>query len=332
MTFYERLLMGCAPFCFNEAGDGGDAGGGSGGEGGDDNADAGDNGGDDGQGNDGNEGGADGKDNKSGDSLLDGLDDGDGVTFDFTTGEKPEGFPDDYWDAENGSVNAQALFDGLKKQEKIAKDLRAKMGKGEHKAPEKAEDYKLDLPEELQELVPADDPAVAKARERALAHGMSQEQFQGFMGEIIGDLAEIAQEAAENGGMSEEQKAEYVKEEIAKIGPNGPQVLRAVQSWGNELLAEGTFNEQDVETLKSEGLVSANMVALFNRLRARMGGSDIPMDGFDDGLPPDSEIAEKLNSMAEKAKETGNHQEYMNYEAKIMEKRQKAGRPQLLQF
>lgn len=348
MTFLENLLIGGAQFCYAPADDEGGAGGGGsdgadggndgGNESGSDGADGNDSGADEGGQDGGNESGdgADGEDGaaddgdkkKDSDSLLNALDDDEGQSFDFSTGEKPEGFPDEYWDAENNSVNAQALFEGLKKQEKIAKDLRAKMGKGDHKPPEKPENYKLELSEELQELVPEDDPLLKAARERAHSVGMSQEAFQTFVADIVGDMAKISEDMAdENSPANEEARAEYIKEQIKQIGPNGPQVLRSVQSWANELKAEGVFNEQDVETMLEEGLTSARMVQMFNRLRSRMGGSDVPMDTIDDGLPPDTEIADTINA----AYESKNPAKIRAAE-QLLDKRRAAGRPEKLQF
>ena len=264
-------------------------------------------------------------------SLLDGIEEGDGLNFDFTTGERPEGFPEDYWNEEDGGVNAQKLFDDLKKQEKIAGDLRRKMGKGEHKAPENAEDYKLELSEELSELIPSDDPLLVKAKERAHQYGMSQEDFQGFIGEIISDMSELAGESADP-EMTEQAQKDYIQEQIKLIGPNGAQVLRSVESWGNELLAKGALSEGALETLKTEGMNSANMVKLMNEMRVVMGGGDVPVTPIDDGLPADKVIADKMNDLFEKARESGNSSEYDNYVADITERRKRAGRPDLLQF
>lgn len=330
MTFLERLLMGGATFCY--APDDGNSGG-AGDTGGDDAGDSSDSGtdtadtGDSDSNTDTSSSDSDSS-TKTGNSMLDALDDNEGIDFDFTTGEQPEGFPDEYWDAENGSVNAQALYEGLQKQEKIAKDLRAKMGKGDHKAPKDAKDYKLELSEELSAMVAEDDPLLGKAREVAHKFGMSQENFQGFMSEMMGSMAEaVAAAADENSPQNEEARKQYIKEQIDAIGPNGPRVLRAVESWGKELLAEGTFNEADVETFVNEGLTSAAMVQMLNRLRARMGGSDIPVEAVDDGLPPDSEIAD----MIEKAYESKD-QAKINKVEKLLDDRRKAGRPEKLQF
>lgn len=279
------------------------------------------------------EGADSGEENSAGDdggndSLVNALEDGEGTTFDFSGEGKPEGFPDEYWDEEAGSVNAQALFDGLRKQEKIAKDLRSKMGKGEHKPPEKAEQYTFDASEKSAEHIKDDDPLVAATKEIAHKHGLSQEQYAGFMAEITDRMVDMAQEMGdENSETNQAQREAYIKEQIKAIGPNGPQVIRAVQSWANELKAEGTFNEEDVQTLVNEGMVSAKMVQMFNRLRSRMGGTDIPMDSVDDGLPPDSEIADKID----KAYESKDPAKIREAE-QLLDKRRAAGRPERLQF
>lgn len=265
---------------------------------------------------------------KNAQSLLNNLEDGEGVTFDFTTGEKPEGFPDDYWNEEAKAPDAQKLYEGLKKQEQRANDLRAKMGKGEHKAPAKPEDYKLELPEEIASQLNEGDKTIAAAQKRAHEHGISQEAFQGFMAGMVGDLYEIAQAVQDpNSEEAQARNAEYVKEQIKEIGPNGPQILRAVEGWGDQMLAEGIINETDLDTLKNEGLVSAKMVTLFNRLRSRMGGADIPHNNVDDGLPPDSEIAD----MIDKAYASKDQAQIRKAEA-LLDKRRAAGRPERLQF
>jgi hypothetical protein len=338
MTFIDKLMNGGAHFCYAPADENGGAGGG--GSGGDDaGADGAENQGNgadnDGAGGDNESGeggeseqGEDGK-KKDSESLLDAIDDNEGQTFDFTKGEKPEGFPDEFWDAESNTVNAQALFEGLKKQEKIAKDLRAKMGKGAHKPPEKAEQYTFEASEKSAEFILENDPLVAAAKEVAHEHGLSQEQYAGFMAEMSDRMVDIAAEIQdENSPMNEEARKEYIQQQIKEIGPNGPQVLRAVQSWANELKAEGVFNEQDVETMLQEGLVSAKMVQMFNRLRSRMGGGgDIPMDTIDDGLPPDTEIAE----MVDKAYASKDQAQIRKVE-QLLDKRRAAGRPERLQF
>nr|DAU13502.1 MAG TPA: hypothetical protein [Caudoviricetes sp.] len=330
MTIFERLLMGGAQFLYAPADDnGGGEGGGSddgsesGEEGADDGADGGENGG-----SESGEGDEGGKDKKDSDSLLNALKDGEGQTFDFTTGEKPEGFPDKYWDADKKGVNAQAIFDDLTTAEKRASDLRAKMGKGAHKPPEKPEGYAFKPSDKAAPFIKDGDPLVAASQKIAHKYGLSQEAYSGFMADMVEQMATMAGEMAdENSPANEEARKTYIAEQIKAIGPNGPQVLRAVQSWGRELVADGTLSEADVETLEQEGLTSAKMVQLFNRLRSRMGGGEVPMQAIDDGLPPDSEIADLID----KAYASKDPKKIREAEA-VLDKRRAAGRPERLQF
>jgi len=279
----------------------------------------------------GDDNGDSGDDGGSSDSMLKALEDGDGVKFDFTGEEKPEGFPDEFWDAENKTVNAQALYEDRQKQEKIAKDLRSKMGKGDHKPPAKPEDYKLELPEEIASQMAEGDKTLAAAQKRAHELGISQDAFQGFMGGMIEDLVAIAGEAGEQTPeqieAAEAASKQRVQDEIKAIGPNGPQVLRAVESWGKEMLAEGRISEASLKTMTDEGLVSANMVRFLNEIRGSMGGNSIPIDTGDDGLPPDAEIADMIDKAyaskdAAKIRKTD----------ELLDKRRAAGRPDNLQF
>jgi len=264
----------------------------------------------------------------SANSMLNGLEEGEGLSFDFTSGEKPEGFPDEYWNQDEGSVNVQALFEGHNKQEKIAKDLRAKMGKGTHKAPESSDEYSFTVPEGAEELFPSDDPIISSAKDAAHKFGLSQDQYEGFMGEVASSVLELQKNASDpNSEQNEVAMREHIQSEIKAIGPNGAQVLRAVDSWANELLSEGTLNEQDVETLREEGLTSAKMVQMFNRLRSRMGGGQIPSSSSDDGLPPDSEIADMIN----KAYESRDEKKIRKAED-MLDKRRQLGRPEKLSF
>lgn len=329
----EKLLNGTAHFCFSPAGDdqGGTGGGDDNPDGGDDNGAGGDDqgGNDDGAGGDDNNTGGDdqGGDNKGGktDSLLGDGEGGIELALDLT--EKPEGLDDEYWDSENNQLNVQKLYDDKQAAEERAKGLRDKLSKGQPKPPENAEDYKLELPEELQELVPADDPLMKKAQEHAHKLGMSQENFQEFIGSMIGDMSEIAAELAENPPMlTDEQKEEIKQTEYAKIGANAPAVIRAVETFGKELQAKGVFSESDLEAFKSMA-VTGEQVRALNKMRGYMGGSEIPMDMTTDGLPSDEEIYSKME-----AANTSGDAKALKEVDELLDKRRAAGRPETLQL
>lgn len=257
-------------------------------------------------------------------SLLDSLSEGDGITFDFTTGDKPEGFPDDLWDADGKQPNAQALFDSLKKNEKIAQDLRRKMGKADHKAPKEASEYKFEASEKVAELIPADDPLIGAAQEIAHKHGMSQEMFGNFMAEITEKMADFQPEAVQPAEPTEDEIAETRQAEYAKIGENAPAVIRAVESWVQEQKNVGLFSEQDVEIVKSMSM-TGDQVRVLNKLRTMTGGDNIPMAALNDGLQSDHEIGDLITE----AYESGNREKIAKVE-ELLNKRRLAGRPERL--
>jgi len=259
-------------------------------------------------------------------SLLGTVAPDEGIAFDFSTGDKPEGFPDEFWDAESKNPKIQDLFDGLKKNEKIAQDLRAKMGKGDHKAPKEATDYKFEASEKAAELIPADDPLVGAAQEIAHKHGMSQEMFSSFMAEMTDRMVDLQGEAAPAVEPTEAEIAEVRQAEYAKIGENAPAVIRAVESWIHEQKSMGLFSEQDVEIVKSMS-TTGDQIRVLNKLRTLTGGNNIPMDSVGDGLQSDMEIAEIID----KAYSSGD-QESVRKAEELLDRRRQAGRPERLQF
>lgn len=228
-------------------------------------------------------------------SLLDSIGDGEGISFDFSSGEKPEEFPEDFWDAENKTPNVQALYDNYKKQEKRANDLRAKLGKGEHKAPKEASAYTVEFSDTAQPIIQENDPLVEAAKETAFKYGMSQEMFNGFINDMAENMATISANFANNQPQqTPEQLEEYKRQEFAKIGENAPAVIRAVESWGRGLYEGGNLSESDLEAFKSMA-TTGDQVRVLNKLRSIMGNADpIPMDTTSDSLPSDDEIADML--------------------------------------
>jgi len=112
--------------------------------------------------------------------------------LDFATG-KPEGFPDDFWDAEKNTPAVDKLYKEFQNRDKIAKDLRVKLSRGEFtgKAPEDINEYTVELSEELKPLIPDGDPLFAAARQAAKDAGLPKEAFGKFMQPIVAKLAEL---------------------------------------------------------------------------------------------------------------------------------------------
>lgn len=281
-------------------------------------------------GNQGNQGDQN-KGTSNNDSILDLEGKNDGVKF--KPGEKPEGLDDALWDAENKTFKGDALYEKLTAAEKQAKDLREKMGR-RGAPPEKADDYKFEAPADApwKDMVPADDPVLKAAKDVAHKLGLSQGQFGPLVQEVLNAAYKNleAQEGQEQAEPTEEEKAAFREAEIAKIGPNGPAVVKAVSEFVRQNIGVH-FDEKSVNTIKAMTSTTEG-IHLLNQIREMVGsGERIPMGNIDGqavtGLPSDAEIMSFMGSA-----------EYQKGDAaalqkvdKWMDMRQKAGRPLYLQ-
>lgn len=276
--------------------------------------------------------GAEGGGEGSGDSLLDGVDGdegGESQPVDFSKG-KPEGFPDDAWDAKENKPKSDVLYKKWQEAEARAKGLRDKLAKGDTKAPKDAKEYTFKPTEKgmkaFKDGDPSKDPVVAAVAPIAKKYGLSKEQYSGFMADMTDVLVDLAAKQAEAAPaeLSDEEKAEIKRSEHAKIGTNAVQVIKAVETWARELKNTGQFSEKDLATFKSMAM-NGDQVRVLNKLRAIAGGgNNLPMDFSDDGLPSDDEIADlqsKVKSQADQDKVDA-----------LYEKRRRAGRPDKLQI
>lgn len=249
------------------------------------------------------------------DSLLDGSAP---PVLDVSKG-KPEGFPDDFWDAEKNTVKVDSLYDAFKNRDKIAKDLRVKLSRGEFegKAPEDIKEYTLDLKEEIKGLIPEDDRLLARAREVAKEAGLPKEAFAKFMQPMIEEVIAMQQEATreptpEELELAEEQAKLAKEEEIAKLGAGGKVMVQAVNGLIATLSAEGFFSEQDVVDARRM-VYDAGTLRVMNKLRTRLQPSGVPIN-----LPvtADSSKSDIEQKMVKAAFER-NEAEYAKYAAML---------------
>lgn len=156
----------------------------------------------------------------------------DGTT---TPAARPEGLPDSYWDAEKNEVRVDiaALARDLKERDelktfKAAEDVKALS------RPQKADDYKLELPADFKPpagvefKLDTNNPGLGQLKTVAHKHGMSQ----AAVNELIGIYA--ANEVSTQAAVTAAAKAE-----VTKLGATGPARVDAVTTWmdGNGLAA-----------------------------------------------------------------------------------------------
>lgn len=222
---------------------------------------------------------------------------------------KPEGLPDEFWDAEKKAPIFDKLVTDWQRQSKIAKDLRVKLSKGEFegKPPEDIKEYTLELDEKLKPLVPDNDPMFNAAREAAKEAGLPKEAFSKFMMPVISKLAEL--KAAQEQGPSEEEVAAARQAEIEKLGPTGGRIVEAVGSFIKELQANGTLSESEAAAAKRM-VYDADTARVMNKLRMMSGVTrDIPVEVPIDNQASRADIEKKMAQ----ALVANNEDEYNKY-------------------
>lgn len=216
-------------------------------------------------------------------------------------GEKPEWLSDDLWDAEKKTYKADEMAERLRTSDKQVKDLREKMGR-RGAPPATPDDYKVDIPDDApwKDALPGDDPVLDAARKAAHKLGLSQGQFGPFVKEVMDALHTHGQKQAEENAKepTEEEKAAARDAEIARIGPNGPAVVKAV----SEFVRQNAGVHFDAETMNMVKIVAstAEGIKFLNAIREMVGGDRVPMSSMDamaiSGLPSDAEIRAVIGS------------------------------------
>jgi hypothetical protein len=194
--------------------------------------------------------------------------------LDFSQG-KPEEFPAEFWNEEGKAVNIDALYDAFKNRDKIAKDLREKIGRKQfdNAPPKDINEYTIELKEDLKDLLPADDPIIAKAKEVAKEAGLPKEAFAKFMTPMVEAVLAMRQDVKPP---SPEEIAEAKNAELAKIGPNGKQMAQAVNGWLASLEKQGVLTKETLAAAQSM-VYNAETLKVMNTLRSMVAPSGPPI-------------------------------------------------------
>lgn len=189
--------------------------------------------------------------------------------------ERPADIPENFWDATKGEVKVDALV-------KSWKDSRAALtakGAAAEKPPEKAEDYKLPMPEgaskEMADKIAGDETWKAI---QASAHkaGVSQKQLDALAAPYLEALIKTGVQLQS----PEAQKAAIEKameDELKALGKEGPALLRDLGAWGNGLKDKGLLSPDE----HREFLITASTapgVRMLAKLRELSGERAMPID------------------------------------------------------
>jgi hypothetical protein len=189
-------------------------------------------------------------------------------------GVRPEWIPEQFWDAERGEARTADMA-------KSWADLRRMVSRGDHKPPEKPEAYQVPKVEGLPvDLIGHKDDAVWAAVTKA-AHqaGVTQKQLDAIAQPLLARVAETMQ--AEDPAAAEAAAKEAARAELAKLGPNGAQVVRDTGAWLNGLAGRGILTKAELQDLR--GISTAAGIRALAKLRELSGDKPIPTEAFDPG-------------------------------------------------
>lgn len=205
------------------------------------------------------------------------------------TSEKPEYLDPQFWDAEKGEVNTEAL-------QKSQRDFRNKAREKGFNPPDTADAYKFEAPEGIELENGDDDPIIKATKETAFKYNMSQEQYNGFMQEMVKVIAD-------------NNPPFDAAAEKAKLGTNADKIIQSVADWGNHLVKMGLWNEDEHKAVIEMGSTAEGIKALTKLRTHYVREHSIPINtAIQEGLPSADELyalvgSERYNNEPEYRKE-----------------------------
>lgn len=200
---------------------------------------------------------------------------------------KPEWLDDAFWDP----VKNEARLESLARSQK---DLRARISRGEGTLPEAPEGYALPSIEGMPaDFVPADDPVWGEVRQAAHKAGITQAQMDALLRPYLSHAARIKAELAppDPGQQQEQHKAELLQE-IGKLGPNGPALVREVGGWIAGLESRGSLTPEEAGALREIGTAAG--IRAITKLRSLAGEQAIPLDALQDDAMSEADARRML--------------------------------------
>lgn len=202
--------------------------------------------------------------------------------------DRPDWLPENFWDEKTGEAKVEELA-------KSQKDLRAKISKGGDKVPGKAEDYKLDIGEDLKEIEGralmdgTDDPLLKWFRDAAKENDLNEEiatnLYAGFL-RIAGDL------------LPEPIDPQQV---VKNLGPNGLGVLKHTNDFADNLLKIGVLSDDEHNAMMSWFQDETDIKA-FQKMREFYGETAPPMGhAVPKGTQSRDELRAKMGEVLKKA-------------------------------
>lgn len=193
---------------------------------------------------------------------------------------------DKFWDAEKGAVKAEEIF-------KSFTELEKKFHRGDHKSPEKAEDYKIGtLKDDQKKMLFGDnaaDPVKDEAFKKAADWAQKNKIPQGAFDEMLEMYADLVAPQVEKMQID-------VAAEKGKLGKNADTVIKNQFDFLGSMYRSGRLNDAQLQEAQIL-METAAGVQLLQNIREFYGEQSIPTNptGTESGMPTRDELSSMLN-------------------------------------
>jgi hypothetical protein len=203
---------------------------------------------------------------------------------------RPDNIPESFWDAEKNALKTDDLLKSYDDAEKRAKGLRDKLAKGWQNVPDDATKYAFELPDTFKETLAdgeLNEEMVDFAKAAAFESGLSQEQFNNFMGRIIPQLHEYGisldnrEPTPEEVEAQQKEIAEAKQAEFQKLGDGADRIIANVRANLQTIKSQNIFTESELDLIQNGLGSSADGVLILDKMFTKMFGQKTAITNFD---------------------------------------------------
>jgi len=185
--------------------------------------------------------------------------------------ELPENINNKFINKETGKVDDQKLSDSYN-------ELQKQFSMGKHKAPK---EYNFSLLEDVDDSDPLKNFVTGWIKEN--------KPTQEAVDDLVGTFLELSEQQVSSETIDE-------KAELAKLGPNGPDIVKGTAGWVSGLVEKGVLGADDVKEIEVLA-ATAEGVNVITKLRKYYEGYEIPTAPVNtEGLPSKEEFYEMVGS------------------------------------
>jgi len=172
----------------------------------------------------------------------------------------------------DGKLNASALL-------KSAQDFEKK-ARGKAEVPDAPDGYEFEIPENLAHLMPAkaddqgnpvDDPLIGEFKKFAHENGMDK----GLAAKLVPWFLETVSKSSPDLAEPQLSEADYFKQEIAKLGPDGMRQFQTMQAQIGRWVQLGVLSREQATDLTA-GISTAEQFSAFQTVMKHLGMDVVP--------------------------------------------------------